>query len=315
MSSRQWGRVAQVVVGKRGAGLLVEHLRIDFEVVKSVEEHPNVAYIKVWNLSPEHEGQIKREFDDVVLQAGYDGQVRIVFRGNVVHVYHYRDGADRVTEIVAADGDADYRKSVVNVALAAGTSDDQLVDKLAGTMTRGTTRGHVAVSKRRRSRGKVVSGATRTVLRDLARENGAHWSIQDGQLQIVPADDVLPGEAIVITAETGMLGSPEVNDKGIAVKCLMNPQLRVNGTIRLDNNSLRYKRESPEALTTKPEKKGAPVRPSPDGLYKVVKLTHKGSTRGAEWASEIECVGLGDKLPEARKRRRATEPADGVRVP
>lgn len=65
---------------------------------------------------------------------------------------------------------------------------------------------------------------------------------------------MLPGEAIVLRADTGMLGAPEINDKGIAVKCLMNPALRVNGAIKLDNNGIKAKRVKAQALATKREK-------------------------------------------------------------
>jgi hypothetical protein len=156
----------------------------------------------------------------------------------------------------------------------------------------------------------VISGNTRDVLNDVARESGANWSIQDGQLVIVSTNDVLPGQAIVIRADTGMLGAPEINDKGIAVKCLLNPQLRVNGAIKLDNNSIKAKRQQAQALATKREKQETTpplgreneqlVRVDPDGIYKVLKLTHKGDNRGQDWVTEIECIGLDQPIPATR---------------
>jgi hypothetical protein len=190
--------------------------------------------------------------------------------------------------------------------LAAGTNTEQLVDRAVGTFkdVGGTIKGHVQVTNRSRLRGKVISGNTRDVLHDVARESGANWSIQDGQLVIVSTNDVLPGEAVVIRADTGMLGAPEINDKGIAVKCLMNPMLRVNGAIKLDNNGIKAKRQKAEALASKDLKlevqPTTPVRLSPDGVYKVLKLTHKGDNRGQEWVSEIECIGLDQPIPVNR---------------
>ena len=103
-----------------------------------------------------------------------------------------------------------------------------------------------------------------------------------------------------------MLKAPEINDKGIAVKCLMNPQLRVNGAIKLDNNGIKAKRVKAQALATKREKEETtpkePVRLDPDGIYKVLKLTHKGDTRGQDWVSEIECIGLDQPIPDARNK-------------
>lgn len=301
-SVRQWKRHAQVVIGKAGAGLLVENLRVQFEVSKTVDSAPNVAVIKIFNLSPANEAKIKNEFDEVLLNAGYEGALRLVFRGNIKHVYRYRDKSDYITEIEAGDGDKDFRSAVMNETLAAGTTNAQLVDRAVGSFkgTGGTTKGTVQIADRARLRGKVISGNTRDVLHDVARESGANWSIQDGQLVIVKANAVLPDEAIVITADTGMLGAPEVNDKGIAVKCLMNPQLRVNGALKLDNNGIKAKRQKAQALGKKQEAEKEPVRLDPDGVYKVLKLTHKGDTRGQDWISEIECIGLDQPIPASR---------------
>ena len=311
-SVRQWKRKIQVIIGKKGTGLLVENLRIHFEVGKTIESAPNVAIIKIYNLHPDNEAKVKNEFDEVLLNAGYEGAMRLVFRGNIKHVYRYREGADYITEIEAGDGDKDFSRAVMNETLAAGTSNAQLVDRAVGSFkgTGGTTKGHVQVNERARIRGKVISGNTRDVIGDVARESGANWSIQDGQLVIVSSNDVLPGQAIVIRADTGMLGAPEINDKGIAVKCLINPQLRVNGAIQLDNNGIKAKRVKAQALATKREKQetNAPlgreneqlVRLDPDGIYKVLKLTHKGDNRGQDWVSEIECIGLDQPIPSTR---------------
>jgi hypothetical protein len=301
-SVRQWKRHAQVVIGKAGSGLLVENLRVHFEVSKTVESAPNVAVIKIFNLSPINEAKIKNEFDEVLLNAGYEGALRLVFRGNIKHVYRYRDKSDYITEIEAGDGDNDFRSATMNETLAAGTTNAQLVNRAVGSFKTmgGTTKGAVQINDRARLRGKVISGNTRDVLHDVARESGANWSIQDGQLVIVKANGVLPDEAIVITADTGMLGAPEINDKGIAVKCLLNPQLRVNGAIKLDNNGIKAKRQKAQALGKKQEDQKEPVRLDPDGIYKVLKITHKGDTRGQDWVSEIECIGLDQPIPTSR---------------
>lgn len=311
-SVRQWKRHAQVVIGKGGDGLLVENLRVQFEVCKTVASTPNVAVVRIYNLAPSNEEKIKTEFDELILAAGYEDSAQVyangerrypmVFRGNIKHVYRYRDKSDYITEIEAGDGDKDFRKAVMNETLAAGTTNAQLVDRAVGSFkaTGGTAKGVVQINDRARLRGKVISGNTRDVLHDVARESGANWSIQDGQLVIVKANGVLPDEAIVITADTGMLGAPEINDKGIAVKCLLNPQLRVNGAIKLDNNGIKAKRQKAQALGKKQEDQKEPVRLDPDGIYKVLKITHKGDTRGQDWVSEIECIGLDQPIPESR---------------
>jgi hypothetical protein len=311
---RQWKRRAQVIIGKAGSGIQIEHLRIAFEVMKTAEKEPNKAVIKIYNLAPDNEARIKNEYDDVLLNCGYEGALRLVFRGNIQHVFRYREGNDFITEIEAGDGDKDFRTAIMNETLAAGTDNAQLAARAAASFSGGTQPGAMSTTQRARRRGKVVSGATRNILTDLSKESGANWSIQDAQLTITQADDFAPGEAIKINADTGMLDTPEINDKGIAVKCLLNPLLKVNCPIWLDNNGIKALRKTAEkplasarerAETNNPfgRESQALARLDPDGIYKVIKLTHKGDTHGGEWVSESECIGIDRQLQQKGKKK------------
>jgi hypothetical protein len=290
-SQRQYKRHVQIIVGKDGKGLLIEeNLRIVFEVVKDIQSSPNTANIKIYNLNAEHIAQIGGEFTDVIVNAGYEGGMRVVFRGNIKRAYRYREGNDYLVEIDAGDGDNDFRGAVINETLAAGTSDSQVIDRCLGSFLGGTNKGHIAgIPATGRLRGKVISSSTRDVLSKIAAKNNCNWSIQDGQLQIVPVNDVLPSQAFVVNADTGMLNAPEQEDTGIRVKTLLNPQYQIDGRIQLDNKDIREKRGGENESGNQE----SPSRLDPDGIYKIVKLTHKGDTHGNDWYSDIETVALG----------------------
>jgi hypothetical protein len=318
-SIHQFGRVCQVEIGRTdrvtgkaiGSGLQVsDPIRIQFEVTETVGRTPNTADIKIYNLTQDHENRIKGEFDDVILNAGYAGAAVLLFRGNIRHSFAHRVDNDHLTEIDAADGDKDFRKGTVNFTLAAGSSPSQLVDHIVGGFA-SVKRGHVDIKDRKRVRGRVYSGMARDHLDDIAEENDANWSFQRGKLDIVPADSTLPGEAIVINAATGMVGSPELSDKGITVKCLLNPRIKCNGKIWLDNNDLKEKifkerEKKPGAKPRKASAKKALARLDPDGIYKVIKVVHKGDNRGNDWQSEVLCIRLGNPIPAAKGQPKAS---------
>lgn len=299
-STRQFKRIAQVVVGKQGTGISIVDARIQFEVAKTVQSAPNTGIIRIFNLNSTNEHKIRNEYDEVFLNAGYEGAIKLIFRGNIKHVYRYRDGNDFITEIEAADGDTDFRLATMNKTFAAGTSSAQVIDAAVDSFkgVGDTAKGVIQAPAARHKRGRVVSGNTRKVLDDEARKAGANWSIQDGALQVVSVNAVTPGTAVVITSETGLLGSPEVNDKGIAFKCLLNPMILPNGAVMLDNNSIKAKRQKAQALGKAIEDQKDPVRLDPDGVYKVIKLTHKGDTRGPDWNTEVVCIGLDQPIPK-----------------
>jgi len=304
-SSRQYKRHAQVIIGKSGKGLLVENLRIVFEVVKDHQSAPNFANIKIYNLNDQHQNQIRTEYDDIILNAGYEGDEAVLFRGNIKHVYRYRDGNDWIVEIDAGDGDRDFRGAVVNETLATGASDTQLVDRVCSNFS-STKKGSVkGVGETRRLRGKVVSGNARDVLHDIARQHDCTWSIQDGRLQIVKSNGVLDTEAILVNGDTGMLGAPQQDDKGIKAKTLLNPLYQINGRVKLDNDNIKRKKkkigstaQGGEDVNGTTEKPKEPARLDPDGIYKIYKLTHKGDNRGQDWITEVECVSMDSAFPQ-----------------
>lgn len=306
---QQFGRFCQVVIGNsaQGQGLVVEKLRIQFEITQSILRTPNTATIKIYNLSQEHAALIKGEFDEVLINAGYVGASKLIFAGNIRHSFAYGEGTDRIMELDCADGDADFRNTVVNAVIAAGTTHSQAIDKLAAKFT-STKMGHMVVAGGKRIRGKVMSGPARKFFDEIAATNDAHWSIQNGVLQIVPVDSTLPTDAIVISIATGMLGAPELDDKGIKVTCLLNPSIRPNGKIWLNNNDikdaiLRQRAAKPGAAKPKkPPKKKHLARTDPDGVYKCYKQVLKGDTRGTgkDWTSEVFSVALEKTIPSGR---------------
>ncbi len=295
---RQYLRHAQVVVGKAGEGVLIEDLRIVFEIVKDHQGQPNSGNIKIYNLTDENQKKIKTEFDEVIVNAGYQGGEALIFRGNIRQARTYREKNDWITEIDAGDGDDDYRTGIVNETLAAGVTDQQLLSRIV-TNYKTTTMGEVSgIAPTTRLRGKVISGNSRDVLANLSRQHNATWSIQDGRLTIIPVMGVLDKEAVLINERTGMIGTPEQDDKGVKVTSLLNPLYEINGRIKLDNNGIKIVPAEPVAgqkiTTSKPK---VLARLDPDGIYKIYKLTHKGDTRGTDWLSLCECVALGEAAP------------------
>src|SRR5687768_16811984 len=287
-SVRQWKRVANVIVGKGGAGLSVTDNRISFEINKTVDSIPNSAVIRIYNLAPDNEIKIRDEYNEIILNGGYLESPKLIFRGSIINVSRYRDGVDRIVEIHAGDGDQDYRTATVQATLAAGTKNAQIIDKIVQSF-KSTIRGAISIPEVARIRGKVISGNSRDILDMLAAETGSHWSIQDGELQVISANDVKPGIAVVVTSETGMLGAPERNDRGIGVKTLLNPEIVINGAIKLDNNGIRKRVQTARTLATARETQEKapkpPVRLDPDGIYKVIRVKHVGDTRGEEWST------------------------------
>ena len=287
-----WLRACSLVVAdSAGQGLELGELRVTFKTVKGEAETPNSAEIRVYNLSPDTANRIQKEFTRVVLQAGYQSNMGVIFDGMIRQRRSGREnGTDTWLEILAADADQAYNFAVVNQTLSAGSRPaDRLQACQNSFAAKGGGKGDIAdLGGNALPRGKVMYGMARKFMRDETASTDSGWSFQDGKLQVVKNNGYLPGEAVVLTHETGLIGTPEETNEGIKVRSLLNPRLRIGGRIKLDNASIQQAKTDLKANAQRPPKMDS------DGFYRILKCDFCGDTRGTDWYADMICIGLDD---------------------
>lgn len=290
----QYGRAFSLVVfGTDLNGLDLSELRCKFVVKRSDTMTPNVADIRVYNLEEKTAIRIRNEFKRVILQAGYEGNYGVIFQGNIKQVIIGRESAtDTFIDIVAGDGDRAYNFAVVNATIAAGGTQLDQIQAAVGTMSEkgGVTAGHIGDTPAETlPRGKTMWGNARNYLRDVAQTSDKTWSIQDEKVTFVSKKSYLPGERVVLTSKTGMIGTPQQTNEGVNAKCLLNPMLKIGGRVEIDNASIeRYKIN----LTVPNSPANIPAPLTADGVYYLLVVEHQGDTRGVEWYSSLICLNV-----------------------
>lgn len=291
--AQQYGRKIDLIVfGTDFNGLNLSELRIKFSVKRSNTMTPNMADIRVYNLEEKTALRIRDEFKRVILQAGYEGNYGVIFQGNIKQVILGRESAtDTFIDIIAGDGDFAYNFSIVNSTLAAGSTQGDQANMLIGTMnSKGVTAGHVGdMPSEKLPRGKVLYGTSRDYLRNIAQTTDKSWSIQDEKVTFVSNKSYLPGERVVLTSKTGMIGTPQQTNEGVNVKCLLNPNIKVNGLIQIDNASVEKFKIN---LTVPNSAANIPASLTADGVYFVFVIQYDGDTRDVVWYSSLVCLNV-----------------------
>lgn len=292
----QYGRVCSLTVGDpKGEGLDLSDLRIRFGIINGDVQTPKTASIRVYNLAPETAKRVRREFTQVVLQAGYAGAAGVIFSGQIKQVRIGRENAtDTFIDILAADGDTAYNQAFVSKTLSAGwTPSDWRKAALDAMAPFGITPGQMApLPDVKAPRAITIYGMARDVLRTICETYGMTWSIVLGQLQMLPIDGVLGGPLIELTSETGLVGLPQQTLDGIMVKCLINPRIRPGCEIVLDNNGIQE-----AAISTNIQYKDTRPDKDVDGNYKVWAVAINGDTRGNEWYMDLVCTAKVGRQP------------------
>lgn len=294
MSTEQFLRKCTLIVSTAsGEGLDLSNLHIKFNIKRSDTQTPNMADIRVYNLEEQTAQRIQKEFSNVILQGGYESNFGVIFQGNIKQILRGRENAtDTFIDIIAGDGDLAYNFAVVNTTIAAGASQIEQVNAAAAAMnkTGGVKTGNMGnMPNNKLSRGKVMFGMARDYLRQTAETTNNSWSVQNGVLQFVPVTSYLPGEAVILTSKTGLIGTPVQTNEGINVKCLLNPKLQVGGRILLDNKSIaRLKID----LTKPNNPANIPAPTNDDGVYYILVIEYQGDNRGNDWYCNLVTLNV-----------------------
>lgn len=292
--SRQYLRRATLTVAGNGEAQDLSALHFKFHIQARDLQTPNRATIRIYNLSDTSANRIQKEFTELWLQCGYkDGDFGLIFHGTIVQVRRGRESAtDTYVEIIAADGDPQINFANVSVAMAKGTTFKDRVDALSKAL--GVPQAHVAdLPAGALPRGKTMYGSARDHLRDLAFSTDTAWSLQNGQLQIIPIDGYLPTEIVVLNSMTGMIGLPEQTTDGIHIRTLLNPRLKIGGRVRIDNRSVQQ--ATLNLSLDGAAQNGFLPRIADDGLYRICVNEAEGDTRGQPWYNSLTCIAVGDQ--------------------
>lgn len=195
-----------------GNALEIERLRIRFEVTKHLAKEPNKAVIKIHNLSPHTRSELDAGDLAIRLHAGYDGNLRLLFYGDLRRSSSQREGkTDIVTTLQVADGAQAYKHARMNRSYKPPTTLLRVLQDAAKSMDLDLPPELLqsASLKQAVPDGITAHGATRDVLTNLLAPYGYGWSIQNGGLQVLRDEDLRPGEAFLIDSGAGLINNPE----------------------------------------------------------------------------------------------------------
>jgi hypothetical protein len=253
--------------------LLLEGFDVRFEITKSLApKTPNAAELKIWNLNADHRQRLQElERVYVSIEAGYESATSVLFRGDLRDVVSTRENSDWVTTITSDSGRRARKKRIIK-SFAPGSSVADVLKHAASALgvRLGNTAQRVVSAKIAGTQaskffnGYALAGAIDEELDRLARSCNLEWSIQDDELQFLDYGEALDQLAIKLEPESGLIGSPEPGNKGIAeVRCLILPDLYPGRRVQMISEHVR-------------------------GMYRVETTKHTGSTFGNEWWVDLQ---------------------------
>ncbi len=288
-----FGRKYRVIVSDvNGVGIDVSELRCTFQIEKSISETPNYAEIVLYNLSAQTENSIIKEGAKVILEAGYQNpQYGLIFSGDIVQPLRGKeDNTTYTLTLISQDGDLFYNKGIINASFRAGQTTRDILENMTKQCSNALELGQISdnLSQTALPRGKALFGLTRDYFRQMAKSEQAAFYINNNKIDFVKAMDLPTNEVIKLNGKSGLIGMPEQTEEGIQATCLLNPLLDLNKMVSIDLRSIQRQ---------KVDKENGIKNIEGSGIFKIIKLTHKGDTRGDEWYTEFTAVAQSGAIP------------------
>jgi hypothetical protein len=315
MAVQQWLRKISLVVAPTGGkpGMELSNLHVRFAITSTVTETPSTLTVRIWNVAPATRQFLKGlptipagipagvsadpDAAKVILQAGYEGNFGIIFKGDLMQFRAGRESpADTYVDLLAADGDWGHTWGTINTTLAAGWTPKDVNERVKTALTAyGLTVSDLpdTVPQKAAPRAKVLFGRARDIQRDMGRGFRTDSYIRHGNVEWLPSSAYRPGDIIKVNSTTGMIGLPQQTNFGISVKMLLNPSVGPGSKLLIDDASI----QRAQFTTTTSETAVNPflqgnLSAENDGTYKVLAVSHEGDTRGNEWYTDAICMAI-----------------------
>lgn len=302
----RFDRVYRLLVGKPNQkGLEIRQpMRVTFEVSKDAQEEPNDHKIRIYNLAADTRRALEEPGLRCVLYAGYaeEGGPLLMASGSVVYAYTWYELPDVVTELAVKDGYTEVRDTAVSIGLGPGAQASTIIRDVARQMGLPLVMAD-DVPDRRWQQGFSFYGAARTALHKVTQGTGLEWSIQNQQLQVVRRRGTTRRKAVVLAADTGLIGYPERTREAAREKARVRDS-QTNDDVRLVSARQQLDGWRVTSLLLPTINPGDLVKlesRTVQAFQRVEAVRHYGDSAGGDWQSELQLVDT--HLPHREKRK------------
>lgn len=250
-----------------------EDLDISASGSKVTNEIPNEFTIKITNLQKSVRDRILTESNilnrglskkKIYIYAGRESYgYSLIFSGDIRQV-SISQPPDISLSITTYTGDASKMEAVSQSSDTEMTALSQLSQNVAEQLEKQLV--FEATDKQIGS--FAYTGSKLGLVSKLASSGGVNAYIDDETLVVKDSDKPLKGGAFDISADSGMIGIPTVSERGVSVKIMFNPNIRLGGSFYLRSE----------------------LNPSINGAYIISKITYDLQNRNQNFYCTIEGI-------------------------
>ena len=238
--SNFWTRKCEIIVGNRH--LNMGDLDIEFNIPFDNDEEPDVAQVKIYNLSDNSVNSISKE-QNVIINAGYEGDVGTLFKGTLQKTLTKWQNIDKVTELHIGDGSQQWMREQISEAYSENTTSQEILGDLTGRF--GLEVGRLdLVNNLTYLKGRIIDSSLKDAIKQVVKETNTAFKISKGRIFIMPFSEGIP-TGFLLNKNTGLIGSPEVFEKeengqiykGFKITMLLNHRITIDSIFSVQSET------------------------------------------------------------------------------
>ena len=263
-------------------------MMIMVKVTKDMKsESPDFAEITIYNLSENTRSGIVEDNTEVRIYGGYNDQKDLIFKGDIQFIVNTKAETEWITSITAGDGAVALKQKLLNKTYADGVDLFTIVRDASNALSGQEPEMLDVEFKSRPSRGITISETAADTLKKTAKDVGAYWSYQDGQVVVGTLGSKRRNVGYNININTGMVGGPEWMNTGqdyaqlqtlkgqrIRVKTLCLPSIKPYDGVHITSDKVQTR------LT----------KTKLDHEFSVTRVEHDLNSREGDFQTTIEAV-------------------------
>lgn len=255
---------------------IIEGLATEVEIQKNGLPEKNTAKVKIYNLKMDDMQKmtflafrpLQKRKNKILIEAGIAGQeLGIVFKGDINSAApDFNDVPDVSFTIEAMTAGWSYQLADSPTSIDGEQDAATLIEQFAKEAGFAFVNNNVSATVKN----TTYNGSPVQKAQQCAAEINVELLIDDETFTIQPWGTPR-GDAVLLSAASGMVGYPTFTQDGVKAKSFFNPKLKLGGQVKIES-----------------------IVPKANGYWKLTKLTHSLSAycQTTQWTSDFDAIWL-----------------------
>lgn len=264
-------------------GVVDAPLQITFSIDQTPGAHRAYGEITIYGLKRSSRRDIYEQFSDVTLKAGFGESVGTIFAGQIENVEIGRDGPNPYVKLFCQAGAAAWQGATISRTFGQDTPQIDIIRAVAESFGAPVEFIGDFSALPKALKGRTMDGDSKYYMNQMAESFEFDWFLGSSGMVIAKQGADRPDfQTFNYKPTNGLIGSPEITQRGVNVEVVLNPFVRPYDryTVESETGQLTFNGVYYQSQQFPPT--------NGESLNQVLSYRHEGDFYGDTWQTSLE---------------------------